>query len=272
MTRTCPTGYGAAVRARLLEAGSRLVARTSARLSRIPVVAQDSVLALVLAIALLGDLAARYAAVNGVFRQPDPLGYVLVTLLVLPLALRRRYPLGVFAVILAAAVAVVALRYRPASFGFGLILATYSVARWCEPRVSVVALLLGQAFAIYAKLRAIGLGIDIGWFEWPLDAVYVAAAWYLGYAIRSRQQYATALEHSREALAERAVDHERTRIARELHDSVGHALSVMLLHTGAAAQIVHTDPDRAARALTAAGDVGRAALAEMDDVLGLLRA
>jgi signal transduction histidine kinase len=263
--------YVALVDTAQLEAGPRLLSRTASRLSDVPVVVQDSVLALVLAAALLSDLARSDVAYSGVFRAPDARGYGLVALLVLPLALRRRYPFGVFMVILCDAVAVVALQYRPASYGFGLIVATYSVARWRETRISVVALALAQAFAIYAKVHAMAI-VEVGWFEWPLDAVYVAAAWFLGHSIRSRQRYAVALERSREALAERAVEHERNRIARELHDSVGHAISVMLLHTGAAAQIVDRDPRRAADALTAAGGVGRAALAEMDHVLGLLRA
>ena len=254
------------------EAGPRLLARAMQLVRAVPVVVQDGVLALVLTGTLIRDLTRFDAADGGVFRPPDALGYVLVALLVLPLALRRRYPLAVFLVILVDAVVVVALLYRPTSFGFGLIIAVYSVARWRGLRVSIVALALAQTFAVYVKVRAITVGVEIGWFHWPLDAVYVAAAWFLGYSIRSRQRYATALERSREALAERAVVHERNRIARELHDSIGHAISVMLLHTGAAAQIVDRDPGRAADALAATGDVGRAALAEMDDLLGLLRA
>jgi signal transduction histidine kinase len=74
------------------------------------------------------------------------------------------------------------------------------------------------------------------------------------------------------ALAERAVKDERTRIARELHDAVGHSISVMTLHVGAAEELVDKQPARAKEALSAAGDVGRRAMAEMDQILGLLRA
>ncbi|PXY29658.1 sensor histidine kinase [Prauserella flavalba] len=64
---------------------------------------------------------------------------------------------------------------------------------------------------------------------------------------------------------------ERNRLARELHDSVGHALSVVSLQAGAARRTLRRDPDAAERALDAIGDSARAALDDLDHVLGLLR-
>ncbi|MEH1165533.1 histidine kinase [Micromonospora sp. CPCC 205539] len=64
---------------------------------------------------------------------------------------------------------------------------------------------------------------------------------------------------------------ERNRLARELHDSVGHALTVATLQAGAARQVLDTDPEFVRRALTAIEDVGRTAMDELDHVLGLLR-
>ena len=238
---------------------------------RLPPIVQDTVLALVLAATLVKDLASQQLPADAPMRDADPMGYVLVALLVLPLALRRRYPLATFAAILLDAVLVTALFYRPTSFGFGLIVATYTVARWCRADLSLVALVLAQGFAAFVKLRAIEAGLDIGWFEWPLDAVYMGGAWFLGRSIRQQHDYATALEHSRELLAKRAVQDERTRIARELHDAVGHSISVMTLHIGAAQELLSKNPSRAAEALASAGDVGRSAMAEMDQTLGLLR-
>jgi len=63
----------------------------------------------------------------------------------------------------------------------------------------------------------------------------------------------------------------RTRLARELHDSVGHALTVTTLQAGAAARVLDSDPAFVARALEAIADAGRTALEELDHVLGLLR-
>lgn len=238
----------------------------------VPPLVQDTALAVVLTVTLLIDLARQDVPPGGPVRAADTLGYVLVALLILPLALRRRFPREVFVLVLADAVVVGLLLYRPTSFGFGLIVATYTVARWCDPSLSLFAFVIAQAFGVFIKARVIAAGLDPGWFSWPLDAVYFGAAWFLGYSIRTRNEYAVALESNREALAERAVQDERTRIARELHDAVGHSISVMVLHAGGAEQVLESNPDRSKRAMVAVGDVGRAALAEMDQLLGILRA
>ncbi|MEZ0094060.1 sensor histidine kinase [Streptacidiphilus sp. EB129] len=64
---------------------------------------------------------------------------------------------------------------------------------------------------------------------------------------------------------------ERNRIARELHDSVGHALSVVTLQAGAAARVLDRDPEFVRRALEAMEQSARGALEELDQVLGVLR-
>ncbi|MFC3494218.1 sensor histidine kinase [Glycomyces rhizosphaerae] len=63
----------------------------------------------------------------------------------------------------------------------------------------------------------------------------------------------------------------RNRIARELHDSVGHALSVVVVQSEAASRLINADPAFAAQAMTAVGDTARGALAELDAVIGALR-
>ncbi|WP_433537174.1 histidine kinase [Micromonospora sp. CA-249363] len=64
---------------------------------------------------------------------------------------------------------------------------------------------------------------------------------------------------------------ERNRLARELHDSVGHALTVATLQAGAAREVLDSDPEFVRRALAAIEDAGRTAMDELDHVLGLLR-
>ncbi len=64
---------------------------------------------------------------------------------------------------------------------------------------------------------------------------------------------------------------ERNRLARELHDSVGHALTVATLQAGAAREVLDRDPEFARRALTAIEETGRRAMDDLDHVLGLLR-
>lgn len=72
-----------------------------------------------------------------------------------------------------------------------------------------------------------------------------------------------------EADAHRAA--ERGRLARELHDSVGHALTITTLQAAAAARQIDSDPEAARRALAAVEETGRTAMADLDHVLGLLR-
>jgi signal transduction histidine kinase len=81
----------------------------------------------------------------------------------------------------------------------------------------------------------------------------------------SLAEHLAALERRNAELAE------RNRLARELHDSVGHALSVVTLQAGAAGKVLDQDPEFARRALAAIADVARGALEDLDHVLGVLR-
>jgi signal transduction histidine kinase len=89
-----------------------------------------------------------------------------------------------------------------------------------------------------------------------------AAAGLLGMTAADR---IARLERRTELLAE------RNRLARELHDSVGHALSVVTIQAGAARRTLRADPEFTERALTAIEDSARTALDDLDHVLGLLR-
>ncbi|WP_341953559.1 histidine kinase [Salinibacterium sp. TMP30] len=94
------------------------------------------------------------------------------------------------------------------------------------------------------------------------------AAWAIGYQIaRGREQSAGAREASRrEALAD-----ERVRIARELHDVVGHTVNLVLVQAGASRLIMDSDPARAKTMLGEVENTARQALGELDQMLGLLR-
>lgn len=242
------------------------------RVRKVDPVVADSLLALVLAVPLLIDLSRAEAPGPPLpFRDADLGGYVLVALLIVPLALRRRHPIGVFCVILAAAIITTVYAYQPVSYGFGLIVATYTVARWCDRARSLLALAASLGFSVFVKARFAAAGVNIELFNWPLDAAYFAGAWFLGDSIRTRTRQAAELEHNREALAEQAVEREHLRIARELHDSLGHSLSVMVLYAGAAQRVVYGRPDRSRELLDTVTSLGRDALAEMDDLIRVLR-
>jgi signal transduction histidine kinase len=100
-----------------------------------------------------------------------------------------------------------------------------------------------------------------GLFVWLL-------AWATGYAVARRRERQ---ERDRRRLRRDAVVDERQRIARELHDLLGHTVGVMLMRTGAARIVLDSDPDKAREILLGVERTGREALDELDHALGVLR-
>lgn len=112
-----------------------------------------------------------------------------------------------------------------------------------------------------------------------LMPVLFAIAWLAGFALRERAEQAEAAEtraamaeREREAAARIAVAEERVRIARELHDVVAHAVSVMVLQAGAVRHNLSDADRRSQEALEGVEQTGRTALAEMRRLLGAMRA
>ncbi|KUL31935.1 sensor histidine kinase [Actinoplanes awajinensis] len=109
-------------------------------------------------------------------------------------------------------------------------------------------------------------------------AVACAAAAGLGFAlVRARRRHARAmgergwlLEREREIASRSAVEQERARIARELHDIVSHNVSVMIVQTTAAREVLTSLPEAAAGALTEVERAGRTTMTELRHLLGLL--
>jgi signal transduction histidine kinase len=119
---------------------------------------------------------------------------------------------------------------------------------------------------------------DVDVLEIGYVAVVFVVVWALGVALAARRDYSRALEEktlaleaAREELARTAVVDERTRIARDLHDALGHAVSLITVQAGVGAHLIDRDPQQAERALKIIEETGRGALGEMRRVLSALR-
>ncbi len=187
------------------------------------------------------------------------------------LALRRRYPLAVLCVVTAATLATPQSVLRLTFYAF--VIAVYSAAVYSPYRVATLA-------ALTAAVLLVGTSGNSAISTIPNEYVILmilapmamAAVGLRTWKLRSDESRTrlTALEREQAEALRRAVEHERARIARELHDVVTHNVSVMVIQAGAARKIMNTSPDQAGEALLAVEAGGRAAMTELRHVMGLL--
>jgi signal transduction histidine kinase len=196
-------------------------------------------------------------------------GIALALVQVLPLLLRRRFPVAVLWIVAAATIAVT-LTYRD-FVPFAAALAVYSVATQLDRRRSLL-------HTATASILMAGPAVAAdGWHGLP-ELIIFAAAWVFGDNLGTRRAYmreleekAARLEREREAEAARAVAEEQARIARELHDVIAHNVSVMVVQAAAGSDVFDSSPARAREALRSIETTGRAALAELRRLLGVVR-
>lgn len=210
----------------------------------------------------------------------DRIWPVLASVVVLgcfALLVRRRNPVGVFAITVVVAVAYL---FSPVSLGGPLVgIATYTVAVYRGNRACLIAVGAGLSLLVVVagSLGLSGLvAPDIAWNVPVSEAVMMLIGGLIGANVGGRKRYVEALiAHSRRLLVERdqqaqlAAAAERERIARELHDIVAHSLTVMVaLAEGVAASkdAAHARPGAEAISAT-----GREALRDMRATLGVLR-
>ncbi|MEU9283717.1 histidine kinase [Streptomyces sp. NPDC048275] len=204
------------------------------------------------------------------------------------LLLRRRWPI---------AVVLVSIAITPAQMGFVMgLVGLYTLAASELPR-RIIGALAGMSFAgmlIVTFVRA-HQGVvrgDVPMGDWlvpfasittaigmtappVLLGLYVGARRRLMESLRER---ADSLERELQLLAERAEERaewarneERTRIAREMHDVVAHRVSLMVVHAAALQAVARKDPEKAVKNAALVGDMGRQALTELREMLGVLR-
>ena len=154
------------------------------------------------------------------------------------------------------------------------LIAVYSIARHASTGRALLGAGIAAAGSIASDLRLAhpsvsDFGFTVILISWPLFA---------GYALRGRAlanaalaQRAELLEVQRDAQAREAVDQERARIARELHDVIAHGVGVMVVQAGAAEEVIKTHPDDAETALRAIRQTGREAMGDLRRLLAVLR-
>jgi signal transduction histidine kinase len=194
------------------------------------------------------------------------------------IALRRRAPLLTVCVVTAAmAGPELVTRLTITLWGsfVPLVIAVYSVARHEKRRAAAAGAVVAALGVVVVMLRVpvIGTAANI-----PFTFVPCAGAFAAGRILRLRHdrhvevsERARALEAGREETIRTAVEEERGRIARELHDIVAHCISVMVVQAGAAEDLLDRNPPLARPALQAVQETGRQAVTELTRMLGLLR-
>ena len=242
---------------------------------RVPTWLLDTSLALLLATAALVDLATfDDTVVTAVgFREPDALAVILILAQTLPLAFRRRFPTAVLIIVSLGFIVDRNLNYPSTLAFFGLAFAFHAVGSELERRRSLIVGWTG--IAILVSFTVSGWLVDQVSFGTVLTMViFTVFPFLLGRETHERRQTESELEH-RAARLEReraeAVQAERSRISREIHDVVAHEMTVATVLTSAARRLVGKDDARAEEALNSAEQAGHDALRELRSLLGVLR-
>ncbi|MFI1763748.1 sensor histidine kinase [Streptomyces sp. NPDC020800] len=198
----------------------------------------------------------------------DTRAYVLVALAHLPVALRGRWPVGVFAAVQAAALVYITLGYWPVVCTFGSMLALYTVASVRALRTALVCAACMTALWAYAGVvsHTPSMASVLG-----QALLYGSVLVWFGHLARRSAELTRRLHAEQAERARRAVAEERGRIARELHDVVAHHMSVISVQAGLARFVFASDPGKARGALGTIADTSGEALQELRRMLQVLR-
>uniref|UniRef100_UPI002A82CCD7 sensor histidine kinase n=1 Tax=Streptomyces sp. CRN 30 TaxID=3075613 RepID=UPI002A82CCD7 len=208
----------------------------------------------------------------------DPLtrqGWLLGAATAVPLVWRRRAPFGTALAVSAATPSQAVYHAPPPDLMYAGFVALYTIAALGQPwqrRLILYGWLAGGALTMQHKE-------DAQPFEYAFQLLSLVCAYALGMLARTQRAYTAALEdRARRLERERAADtaraaaQERARIARDMHDVVAHAVSLMVVQAEAGPVVVRSDPARAEAAFDAIAGTGRDAMGQLRRILGVLRA
>ena len=238
--------------------------------------ARDVLLALAVTVALLyGSYGEAHPSTTAYFQGGHHLPHtptaalILVAVACLALAWRRRWPVAVLGVSVAAATIYTLLGYVNGAVLVAPMIALYTVAAQTNVRQAVAyglgtLAVLGLASIAVNPLGPFGGGVDILPF---MTAVVVVA----GIAVANRRAYLDSIRDRAEQDARRRLDEERLRIARELHDVVAHSMATINVQAGVAAHVLPTHPEAVAESLQAIKTASKEGLRELRAILNVLR-
>ncbi|PAZ13975.1 two-component sensor histidine kinase [Streptomyces sp. SA15] len=239
----------------------------STGLSGVPAGVRDWVIAVGVATALLvTGLSGQHSATN-----LDLLGYALLVAGGLTLAARRRAPVPVLAV-----TGLCAVGYQAA--GFDVAAVAYLFAVYAAVRAGHRTLTLAVSVAMLAALPLAALASGphdtseaFAQARGALELAWLIAAGAAGEALRQAERRADEAERTREETARRRADEERLHIARELHDSLTHQISIIKVQAEVAVHVARKRGEQVPEALLAIQQAGREATRELRATLGALR-
>jgi signal transduction histidine kinase len=215
-----------------------------------------------------GFLAAMLAGQVESAPQPEARQVLSVALSVVVaggLALRRKVPVTAYLLGTSGLVAGALWAARSTAAPYANLIGLYSVGlyarkarAWWGPVLAVAGVLGYFARAGHALPGQAPAGVLVSWL----------LAWTVGYGTARRREEQHAARH---AMRQQAIADERSRLARELHDLVGHTVNVMVVQAGAARLVLDHDPAKTREVLASLELTGRRALTELDWMLGVLR-
>ena len=238
-----------------------------------------------LAALLIGTAAFVVIGIGNALDPPEPgsvydkegaAGILLVVGQTLPLAIASRNPMIALAVIMASFMAHAGLNHDVIwVVQFTAIVALFLAVIRGGNRQSLLALLLVYlgivvSFGIFREVDKVGNVI--------IQMLLFGGLWIIGNLFRTRrirlestEQVLAELEAEQDRLAREAVQDERVRIARDLHDIIGHTLNLIVVQAGAARTVFQSRPDQALESLNSIETTARQSLSDMELMLGILR-
>ena len=249
---------------------------------RLPVAVQDALLAAFVTVMQVQGTVTRYPSdVTPARPLADygNLGYALLIVSGAVVVGRRRWPVPVFVITALASVIYYSLDFRDGPGWLGLFVALYTLTAYGDGRRSLMAAGTGiVALTIWWLIASADVEprAAIGWVFFRIGASVMSAA--LGESVRTRRfiaaeahERAERAERSREEEARARADAERLRIAREVHDTVAHAIAIINVQSGVTAHVLDKRPEQAREALETIEQTSAQALREMRAILGVLR-